>query len=184
MAFAFEILSWVSERQARHVRAATLSGAAAAMWRTVGTSPDYFHPVGVVHQQDISMVRAAMGDDRYNTAFQRGHDLSEEAAVDYVLETATSTSQQRQANGEDSDLTPRERQIAKLVSEGLTNKEIAARLVIAPRTAEDTSNASWPSSGSAHVRKLPPGTSADRTFGNCPSPRTDCGVLPARPLPQ
>lgn len=33
-------------------------------------------------------------------------------------------------------MTPRERQIAQLVSEGLTNKEIAARLVIAPRTAE------------------------------------------------
>lgn len=136
MAFAFEILSWVSERQARHVRAATLSGAAAAMWRTVGTLPDYFHPVGVVHQQHISMVRAAMSDDRYNTAFQRGHDLSEEAAVDYVLETVISTSEQRQASREDSDLTLRERQIAKLVSEGLTNKEIAARLVIAPRTAE------------------------------------------------
>ncbi|MFE1768269.1 response regulator transcription factor [Streptomyces angustmyceticus] len=33
-------------------------------------------------------------------------------------------------------MTPRERQIAQLVSEGLTNKEIATRLVIAPRTAE------------------------------------------------
>ncbi|MFE3886094.1 ATP-binding protein [Streptomyces lydicus] len=136
MAFAFEILSWVSERQARHVRAATLSGAAAAMWRTVGTSPDYFHPVGVVHRQHIGRVRAAMGDDRYHTAFQRGYDLSEEAAVDYVLETVSLTGEQRQASGADADLTPRERQIAQLVSEGLTNREIAARLVIAPRTAE------------------------------------------------
>ncbi|MCZ1005944.1 ATP-binding protein [Streptomyces lydicus] len=136
MAFAFEILSWVSERQARHVRAATLSGAAAAMWRTVGTSPDYFHPVGVVHRQHIGRVRAAMGDDRYHTAFQRGYDLSEEAAVDYVLETVSLTGEQRQASGADADLTPRERQIAQLVSEGLTNKEIAARLVIALRTAE------------------------------------------------
>ncbi|MGW9171361.1 ATP-binding protein [Streptomyces decoyicus] len=136
MAFAFEILAWVSERQGRHVRAATLSGAAAAMWRTVGTSPDYFHPVGVVHHQHVSMVRAAMGDDRYDTAFQRGCDLSEQAAVDYALGTGASTGEQRQASGADSDLTPRERQIAKLVSEGLTNKEIATRLVIAPRTAE------------------------------------------------
>ncbi|MCL7495248.1 LuxR C-terminal-related transcriptional regulator [Streptomyces sp. MCA2] len=136
MAFAFEILAWVSERQARHVRAATLSGAAAAMWRTVGTSPDYFHPVGVVHHQHIGMVRAAMGDDRYHTAFQRGCDLSEQAAVDYALGTVTSTGEQRQASGEDADLTPREGQIAKLVSEGLTSKEIATRLVIAPRTAE------------------------------------------------
>ncbi|MFJ7899463.1 ATP-binding protein [Streptomyces sp. NPDC096198] len=136
MAFAFEILAWVSERQGHHVRAATLSGAAAAMWRTVGTSPDYFHPVVAVHQQHIGMIRAALGDDRYDTAFQRGYDLPEQAAVDYALGAGASTGEQRQSSGPESQLTPREAQIARLVSEGLTNKEIAAHLVIAPRTAE------------------------------------------------
>ncbi|MGW8554625.1 ATP-binding protein [Streptomyces tubercidicus] len=136
MAFAFEMLAWVSERQGRHVRAATLSGAATTMWRAVGTSPDYFHPVGVAHHQHIGRIRTAMGDDRYHTAFQRGCDLSEQAAVDYALETATAADQQRQVSGDEADLTPRESQIAKLVSEGLTNREIATRLVIAPRTAE------------------------------------------------
>lgn len=78
-----------------------------------------------------------MGDDRYHTAFQRGCDLSEQAAVDYALETATAADGRRQVSGDEADLTPRESQIAKLVSEGLTNREIAARLVIAPpRTAE------------------------------------------------
>ncbi|MEU2715685.1 LuxR C-terminal-related transcriptional regulator [Streptomyces sp. NPDC007205] len=136
MAFAFDILAWVSEQQARHVRAATLFGAAATMWQTVGTSPDFFHLVGTAHHRHITMVRAALGDDRYHTAFQRGCGLSEQAAIDYALETVTPTNEQLQPNGEETLLTPREMQIAKLVSEGLTNKEIAARLVIAPRTAE------------------------------------------------
>ena len=35
-----------------------------------------------------------------------------------------------------ASLTPRERQVARLVSEGLTNREIADRLVISTRTAE------------------------------------------------
>ena len=33
-------------------------------------------------------------------------------------------------------LTPREREIATLVAEGLTNRQIASRLTISPRTAE------------------------------------------------
>ncbi|WP_395368921.1 LuxR C-terminal-related transcriptional regulator [Streptomyces tubercidicus] len=133
--------------------------------------------MGVVHHQHISRVRTAMGDDRYHTAFQRGCDLSEQAAVDYALETATAADGRRQVSGDEADLTPRESQIAKLVSEGLTNREIAARLVIAPPARQrDTSNASSPSSGSAHARKSPPGTSADRPLGKRSSPLTDRGV--------
>jgi len=36
-----------------------------------------------------------------------------------------------------ASLSPREREVATLVTQGLTNKQIAERLVIAPRTAEN-----------------------------------------------
>ncbi|MEU8586061.1 LuxR C-terminal-related transcriptional regulator [Streptomyces sp. NPDC048664] len=136
MAFAFEILAWTSVRQERHVRAATLFGAATAMWQAVGTSPDFFRLVGAAHQRHSATVRAALGDQRHDAAFRRGRALPEQAAIDYALDAASPADGQTRSSDEESPLTPRESEIAELVCEGLTNREIAARLVIAPRTAE------------------------------------------------
>jgi DNA-binding NarL/FixJ family response regulator len=51
-------------------------------------------------------------------------------------ETRTVTPAARTRTNAEGTITPRERQVCALVADGLTNKEIAARLVLSQRTVE------------------------------------------------
>ncbi|MGP3983588.1 ATP-binding protein [Streptomyces sp. KR80] len=136
MAFVIDTLAWVAERQGDHTRAATLFGAAASVWHEIGASPDNYATFAAPHHEHIAHARAALGDDRYEAAFRRGRLLSGERATDYALGTSPPVRAKPREEGGETRLTKREEEIAGLVAEGMANKEIAARLVIAPRTAE------------------------------------------------
>ena len=63
--------------------------------------------------------------------------LSLDQAIAYALgEQAATASPAPSLTRGPGVLTRRERQVAELIAEGLSNKQIATKLVIAPRTAE------------------------------------------------
>jgi DNA-binding NarL/FixJ family response regulator len=70
----------------------------------------------------------------FDAEFRRGGERTVDEAVTYALgdESAPAPG----TRGDDVRLTRREREIAGLIAEGLTNRQIAARLVISQRTAE------------------------------------------------
>ncbi|MFF0813678.1 protein kinase [Rhodococcus sp. NPDC003318] len=129
-----EALAWIESEGREPERAAVLLGAAESLRRAVGSSTLLFLHLLVHHEQCERRVRAALGTRAFEAAQRTGRALNFAGAVTYALREsppAASTPADSRSN-----LTKRERQVADLVARGLTNRAIAAQLVIAQRTAE------------------------------------------------
>ncbi|MDT7788544.1 MAG: hypothetical protein QOF58_6963 [Pseudonocardiales bacterium] len=130
---AIEVLAWIAASQGNAVRAATLLGATTEIWQSVGYPMFGSRYFGAPHGECESKTIAVLGEQEFRAAFRKGMDLELDDAIalavgdqpepEPVIVTAT-------------PLTKREQQVADLIAGGMTNKEIAARLVIARRTAE------------------------------------------------
>ena len=136
-AVSLELLAWVAARQHQHRRAATLLGAADALFRDSGTSIDAYKHLFGFHRDCWQQVRDALSQTAATEAFDHGRGLTYEHALAEALDerppVTPGSSPERHAP---LPLTRREQQIAQLVAQGLRNKEIAATLVISQRTAE------------------------------------------------
>ncbi|MGW4065760.1 LuxR C-terminal-related transcriptional regulator [Amycolatopsis sp. NPDC004747] len=129
VAYRVDGLAWASAKRGDWPRAARLFGTAATVWDRCGAEPDI--AVSLAHRQLLAATRGALGEARFEGAFAEGrgrnpHDILAPAAKP----------EKPAGNAVLPPLTPRETEIARLVATGLSNREIAVRLVIAQRTAE------------------------------------------------
>ncbi|GAB2633117.1 protein kinase [Prescottella soli] len=128
------VLGWIASSADQATRAAVLLGAADSLRRTMGLL--MFPRITALDAECEQRVRRSLGERAFDAALRTGEALSFDEAVAYALHERPEPSMPQTGPGPDSALTKREQQIAELVAEGLTNKEIATRLVISPRTAE------------------------------------------------
>ena len=132
-----EALAWIAASQRQHERAAVLLGAAAGLLRSMGTTLDGYQPLAGFQRDCERQARQALGEAAFRAAWHRGLDLPAEDAVAYALQQPPDKPPEpRPPAGPAAPLTRRELQVARLVAGGRSNKEIAAELVIAQRTAE------------------------------------------------
>ncbi|MFC9356668.1 protein kinase [Rhodococcus sp. NPDC057014] len=134
-ASCLEALAWIAGEHRDARRAAVLMGAAEELGRSVGSVAVIYPTMLVYHDACAEKARRGLGDKAFEAAGREGRHLDFDAAVAYALdERAPHTTDP--AAGSAVKLTKREEQVAELVAEGMTNKAIAAKLVISERTAQ------------------------------------------------
>jgi DNA-binding CsgD family transcriptional regulator len=121
-------------------RAARLAGAACQLRESLGHGTG----IGPRIEEVLEFARGRLGASAAAALFAEGRETAAEDAVGFALGTdydgsAFGSPAMRQNTGgfprEPAPLTPREHQIASLIAHGLSNREIAAELVISPATA-------------------------------------------------
>ncbi|MDI9918344.1 protein kinase [Rhodococcus sp. IEGM 1379] len=133
-AACLEVLAWIAAAEGNSRRAAVLIGAAEELGHSVGSVTVVFPTLQPYQEECEAMTRRALGEKAFGTARRQGRLMGMDGAVAYAL--GRQSPDATRTAGQSADLTKREREVADLVAQGLTNKQIAAKLVISLRTAQ------------------------------------------------
>ena len=128
-------LAWIAFRDNNARRAAVLMGASEEASRSVGSSPVLLPGMAAYQDACELETRRLLGERAFAAARRKGGALGFQASVAYAL-GEQHVPARAPFGGISVRPTKREIEVAGLIAEGLTNKAIAARLVISPRTAQ------------------------------------------------
>ena len=133
-AVSLDALAWSSSADGDAKRAAILMGAAQELDRSVGNVTSLVPMMPQHHDECVQLARSVLGAHGFDSAFRRGRAMGMDEAIAYALREQPTD--KTVMSGSSVPLTKRERQVAGLIARGLTNKQIATKLVISPRTAD------------------------------------------------
>jgi predicted ATPase/DNA-binding CsgD family transcriptional regulator len=136
IAVCLEAMAWVFATEHQGLKAEVLLGAAEAIWRRITMSLSPIPPLWAYREEAELQARSETGDRAFDEAFARGMRLTLEQAVAYALNETVREPTPTPTTMDITVLTSREREVSELVGAGLSNRAIAERLVISPRTAE------------------------------------------------
>ncbi|WP_158839638.1 ATP-binding protein [Saccharothrix deserti] len=134
--WSLESLAWAESAFGEPERVATLLGTADRLWEIMGRPLRAYQHLYPYHEECERSAQERLGDKRFQDAFERGRAMSVDEAIAFALDEQPPTPVEESPPAAPRVLTRRESEIAELIAEGLTNREVASRLVISVRTAE------------------------------------------------
>jgi len=138
IADTLESIAALAATESQSERAVRLAGAAASIRGEVGAP---LSPMGRAKLDKwLVPLREVLGAETTTLAWEAGRDMQIEQALDLALAATDaplrrSDGQPDRSTPQTAQLTPRQLEVAVLVAHGLTNRQIAERLVVTERAA-------------------------------------------------
>jgi DNA-binding CsgD family transcriptional regulator len=126
-----ECLAALAGQDDSHREATRLFAAAESIRQRMGAVRFKIYDAG--YEASVAALRDALDDNEFDFAWAEGAALSTEEAIAYAQR---GRGQRKRPTSGWASLTPTERDVVRLVSEGLANNDIATRLFVSPRTVQ------------------------------------------------